>query len=576
MPKKLDDGCLLHHSAKHTNEAFIAMDKMRHSGVLCDITLKVEGQNINGHKLVLASCSPYFHAMFTNNMSECNRSAVTLHDIDAEAVAKLIQFAYTSEIIISDKNVQSLLPAANLLQLHSVRDACSKYLLSQLEPSNCLGIRRFADAHACQDLFRYSQEFVLRNFNEVVNSEEYIQLSLTEVEELMSNEEVNIANEEDIFNAVMLWIRHDLQERKQCIGKLLRHVRLPLLTRDFLVLNVEKDEIVHTSPECKDLLIEAMKYHLLPEQRASLQSVRTRQRQNTKMVTVLFSVGGGSLFAIHNECECFDPRHDSWFNIAPMNFRRARLGVAAASRCIYAVGGYDGSGDLSVVECYKPKLNTWTECASMGTRRSCLGVAVLNGLLYAVGGYDGASCLNSAERYDPLTNAWTSIAAMSTRRRYVKLAVLDDFLWAVGGYDGSTHLSSVEKYDPKTNTWTQIANMNNRRSSMGVAVIEDVLYVVGGNDGASCLNSAERFNQDINMWEPVTPMTTRRSTHDAVSLNSHLYVIGGNDGSSSLNSVERYNPLTRRWKVLSSMSSRRSSVGVTAAEILPASENKVD
>ncbi|XP_071945085.1 kelch-like protein 17 [Antedon mediterranea] len=576
MAKKVADGCVLHHSAKHTNDAFIAMNKMRHSNLLCDITLNVGGQEIRGHKLVLASCSPYFHAMFTNNMSECHKSEVTLHDIDSEAVAKLIQFAYTAEIVISEKNVQSLLPAANLLQLHSVHDACSKYLLSQLEPSNCLGIRRFADTHACHDLYRYAHDFVLRKFNEVVNSEEYTHLPLSEVEELMGNEEVNISNEEDIFNAAMLWINYNQTERKQYIAKLLRQVRLPLLSREFLVMNVEKEDAVQSSLECKDLLIEAMKYHLLPEQRTSLQSVRTRQRQNTKMITVLFSVGGGSLFAIHNECECFDPRNDSWFSIAPMNVRRARLGVAAVNRCIYAVGGYDGSGDLSVVECYNPKLNTWTECSSMGTRRSCLGVAVLNGLLYAIGGYDGASCLNSAERYDPLTNTWTSVAAMATRRRYVKVAVLDGFLWAVGGYDGSTHLSSVEKYCPVTNTWVAIQNMNNRRSSMGVAVVEDVLYVVGGNDGASCLNSAERFNQDINMWEPVTPMTTRRSTHDAVALKGHLYVIGGNDGSSSLNGVERYNPVTRRWKVLTSMSSRRSSVGVTATQIYPLTENKTD
>ena len=68
-------------------------------------------------------------------------------------------------------------------------------------------------------------------------------------------------------------------------------VRLPLLTRDFLVNSVETEPIVRTSPECKDFLIEALKYHLLPEQRATMQSPRTKERHNSACVPMLFSVG---------------------------------------------------------------------------------------------------------------------------------------------------------------------------------------------------------------------------------------------------------------------------------------------
>lgn len=41
-------------------------------------------------------------------------------------------------------SLQVLLPASSLLQIHSVREACCKFLLRQLHPSNCLGIRSFA------------------------------------------------------------------------------------------------------------------------------------------------------------------------------------------------------------------------------------------------------------------------------------------------------------------------------------------------------------------------------------------------------------------------------------------------
>uniref|UniRef100_A0A8C3UAQ7 BTB domain-containing protein n=1 Tax=Catharus ustulatus TaxID=91951 RepID=A0A8C3UAQ7_CATUS len=35
-------------------------------GLLCDIVLHVATKEIKAHKVVLASCSPYFHAMFTS------------------------------------------------------------------------------------------------------------------------------------------------------------------------------------------------------------------------------------------------------------------------------------------------------------------------------------------------------------------------------------------------------------------------------------------------------------------------------------------------------------------------------
>ena len=47
------------------------------------------------------------------------------------------------------------------------------------------------------------------------------------------------------------------------IGQLLQYVRLPLLDQEYLVSNVEESALVKSNSFCKDILIEAMKYHLL-------------------------------------------------------------------------------------------------------------------------------------------------------------------------------------------------------------------------------------------------------------------------------------------------------------------------
>lgn len=170
-----------HNSKRHYHDAFVAMSRMRQRGLLCDIVLHVAAKEIRAHKVVLASCSPYFHAMFTNEMSESRQTHVTLHDIDPQALDQLVQFAYTAEIVVGEGNVQTLLPAASLLQLNGVRDACCKFLLSQLDPSNCLGIRGFADTHSCSDLLKAAHRYVLQHFVDVAKTEEFMLLPLKQV-----------------------------------------------------------------------------------------------------------------------------------------------------------------------------------------------------------------------------------------------------------------------------------------------------------------------------------------------------------------------------------------------------------
>jgi len=64
---------------------------------------------------------------------------------------------------------QNLLPAANILQLFEVQDACCEFLRSQLHPSNCLGINAFADLHACTELTDYTQMYIEQHFRSKLN-----------------------------------------------------------------------------------------------------------------------------------------------------------------------------------------------------------------------------------------------------------------------------------------------------------------------------------------------------------------------------------------------------------------------
>lgn len=127
------------------------------------MTLVAENVEITAHRMVLASCSPYFYAMF-NSFEESKQDKITLQGVDSHALSLIVNYIYTAEVLVTEENVQVLLSAANLLQLTDVRDACCDFLQSQLHPSNCLGIRQFADLHGCLELLKYAEAYIEQHF----------------------------------------------------------------------------------------------------------------------------------------------------------------------------------------------------------------------------------------------------------------------------------------------------------------------------------------------------------------------------------------------------------------------------
>lgn len=85
----------------------------------------------------------------------------------------------------------------------------------------------------------------------------------------------------------MSWIQHDASTREKYIPELLALVRLPLLHPSFIADHVE---VVCGSTECQQLVMEALKWHLLPERRSLIATERTKPRKST--VGRLLAVGG--------------------------------------------------------------------------------------------------------------------------------------------------------------------------------------------------------------------------------------------------------------------------------------------
>lgn len=87
---------------------------------------------LQAHRVVLASCSDYFRAMFTDAMRESRQSEICLNGVTAAGMRLLLDYAYTSRLALNLANIQDVLSAANHVQVVAVVEACSNYLQVQL------------------------------------------------------------------------------------------------------------------------------------------------------------------------------------------------------------------------------------------------------------------------------------------------------------------------------------------------------------------------------------------------------------------------------------------------------------
>jgi kelch-like protein 2/3 len=124
-------------------------------------------------------------------------------------------------------------------------------------------------------------------------------LFLLQVIALISSDKLTVPSEEIVFESVLNWINHEQESRKEHVPILMENVRLPLLSQDYLLHRVDEEPLVQLNGKCKDLLIEALKFHLLRgEQKATFSSPRTKPRQALGLPKVILVVGGQAPKAI--------------------------------------------------------------------------------------------------------------------------------------------------------------------------------------------------------------------------------------------------------------------------------------
>lgn len=532
---------------------------------LLDFTIRVGECKFRVHKLVLATCSDYFKAMFLNDSLESQSNEVTLKDVSPDSMKAILDFFYSSSLTITNETVQDILITASMIQLPEIMKLCSEYIKKRIDTTNCLGVLAVADRCEILDLVRYTLNYCLDQFECIVKEREFLEVDDTILSKLISHDQLNVDHEFKVLDAILDWISYDQNSRMSKLDSLIKHVRFALVNPVCLI-EAKSKEILKDSSFCRDLIEEAKDLYILrrecPDKSPEIYADRYKPRSSVRAQQRIYAVGGWTNeFKPVSSVEKYNPYADEWIKVKPMSRPRCGVGVAILGDSLYALGGHDGENYLKSAERYDILNDCWyQDVADMQSERTSIGVVALNNYIYAIGGQVGSSSLSKVERYDPRTNTWNDCASMSEKRLGAGVAVLNGRIYVMGGADQKA-LKTVEYYDPIMNSWKKVQSMNISRKHLGCASYGGKIYAVGGRSDNKELKTAECYDPYLDEWEQIPNMSEKRSGIGLVECDGILYALGGHNGDLRLTLVEAYDTTKKTWTIKKSMSEERLGSG---------------
>ena len=123
MEKSSDRFCLQWNSFRENTS--LTLSQLREDQDFTDVTLACEdGQQVEAHKLVLISASPFFHNLLKRNKHP--HPIIIMKGIQSKDLDAVLDFLYNGEVNIYEENIESFLAMADDLQLKGLQGSSRK------------------------------------------------------------------------------------------------------------------------------------------------------------------------------------------------------------------------------------------------------------------------------------------------------------------------------------------------------------------------------------------------------------------------------------------------------------------
>lgn len=556
----------------YAQELLGRLNSLRSQAGFTDAILCVEHEEFPCHRNVLAVSSPYFNAMFSCDLREKNQPRVVLNQVSPWIMKRIIEYVYSGELEINTDNAQELLAAASLFQYPRVVQACCDFLMKHLHCSNCLGIENFAHMHSCDRLSEDARKFAIENFSAVIRQEEFLELSFDRILFYVRSDLIDVRTEEDVFEAVVEWTDHDIDNRRDKFMKLLEHVRLQTVKLEYLENEVAKNALVKCSDRCMDMVEDAKTFHesKLADSGSCnrRRSLETLPRPSTVAKETLVVVGGGT-----RSVEMYEAHKNKWMYLAESNFLHTLYySIASHQNAIYVTGGITDGQIVSTVNKFDAACKLWSDVTDMLAPRAQHTSSSLGSKLYILGGItlkgNEIRPVEDIDAYDSATKQWTRAGHCPYPRKLATLVPYNNSLIELGGTQRDIKVRTIESYHQLTDGTVRYSGeqfvLPEAIQHAQILLVQAVFYIIW-LDTKKMIS----FNPVKRIFRCLPDLPHSHLNGSASVVSGKIYVAGGCLSSDNRASrlVEVFDPTTEVWTQCKSMKQPRSGLGAVTLRL---------
>ncbi|XP_061588734.1 kelch-like protein 40a [Cololabis saira] len=514
-----------------------------------DCILKIQDQEFPCHRLVLAASSPFFKAMFLSDLEESKKREIVLKDVDPKVMALILRYLYTSEINLTEQNVQDIFMVANMYQIPSIFSVCVSYLQEKLVLGNCLAIFRLGLLLDCARLVLSARDFICERFQVVVRDQDFLQLGPSELAMIITSDALNVEQEELVFESLMAWIKHDETSRLKDLPELLHCVRFRLISTDYFKDKVEKHQYIRFNQELVkelELVKDAHKGRFPKPKRLSSDGKKGKEDEEEEYLPGILNNNPRfgmfeldlMLMITNTGTVAYDPVGNECFVVSESTeIPKNHCSLVTSQNQIFVVGGLLYNEDdkdepfKSYFLQFDPVSSEWLGMPSQPNPRCLFGLTEAENSIFVVGGKElkeGEHALSSVMIYDRQSFKWGESDPLPYEVYGHGTVSHKGLIYVIGGKSQSKKcMRRVCVYNPTKFEWKDLAPLKTARSLFGVTVHNDQIFVATGVTDSGLTSSVEVYDIATNKWSEFTEFPQDRSSLSVISLGGSLYAVGG-------------------------------------------------
>ncbi|KAM3592334.1 uncharacterized protein V6R79_016763 [Siganus canaliculatus] len=566
-------------------------NEQRKAGLFCDVTLVFSSgevseervQTVSAHRSVLSAASQYFTLLLGGQFSESVSRRVHLKEWSSmtgpepETVEGVIQFMYTGEIRVTSASVHEVLELADRFLLPQLKNFCGEFLMKKLSLSNCVAVHSLAHMYTLDQLAKEAAKMIRRNFHKVIRLEEFYTLPFHLLRDWLSDSEITVDSEQELYDAIVKWVHQDTEEREKYFKELFCLLRLYQISPTYLTRVVKKEPLVANNAPCPQLVSDALEVHALRLESlksadleacaSDTEAIQPRLRQNMDVILVVGGVSEGGDYL--SECVGYFVAEDRWVNLPHIHNHLDGHAIAVTDSHVYVAGSME-PGFAKTVERYSPSQNSWEQVSSLNTRKHSFGLTCVKDILYSIGGHGNFSPgFKDVTIYEPELDEWQNLDPAPKILRDVKtVSVEDRYVYVMArtpvdmeNDDGLSTLTVC--YDTESHKWQEVESLPliDNYCNFQMAVASTNFYHTSSCCAKSYKVTAETAQQKIcrnipeDILDSLPPEVLCLEGAAICYQGEDVFIIGGWRNSNNMDKqyckeAYRYCAARKRWMLL--------------------------